>query len=890
VSLAGLINDRVSFHDLHPKPLSNGKGKCALHENKSSYAFNYDDIRGIWYCHYAGCKVGGNKIHFFGHLNGLDSSTKEGYVSAFLRMAEAFNIPHGDINQEELRMKAKKSEMIRKMFKDFANRCHEALKDSEHYERVKESRGFTDDTMTRFKIGLITEEVKHWMETQYGREELVDGGLMKIYSKRVGGEMEPPFPHWTVGKRVVFPYFDFNETPIYFIYRRIDDEQDHEFQITYRDGNVPKYYKQKSTEYVRNELFGLNTIRGNLDTLIITEGIADAISVIQAGFPCISPVTTSFSNKDVEMALWRSKGFRKVVVINDNEENESGRKGAEKILKEFIPNGVNVSIGIIPRTPEVEKIDLDDYLRQGDTIEEQEALLQQLVDNSIEGLEYFLNNIDNDSTQNDIIEFLRILPLDDIKVFRDVQDEIAGKTNLTKRDIEGYFKEILRENYQREEEKNTLQERSREEVTEEVKNAVESFLQSENKLEYVERALNYTIIGERENKLLTYALMAGERAGFTEIVLIVGDSTSGKTLLVNKIMELFPRREVCYLTGLSDKAMLYREWKDHYLVINEIQRNLNVIEQLKDMGDDGIIYIVVLKDKNGKLKTQEIKIGLMSVVGTTTKVNLNSEFLNRAWILETDLTKEQTDNITNYTVATVRSVKDSLQRQKEYGQMRKVIREALTVIKVEYDFTAVEIPYADKVQRIFKSTFLKLRRDHKKFFKLIKIITALNYKIRDWYEYEGHKILLSHPKDLETAMDIGNDIFINMSQNLTPEMIKVIECLNDFTQREYLRAEELEADLTTVKTNFKTSEIHREFCRREDYRKSYRSFRNLLNSLETYGWFSKQKEGNSNTYKLERNPSFELVTFEDLEEECMGEYDRKIAELEDDELSTLHRR
>ena len=201
----------------------------------------------------------------------------------------------------------------------------------------------------------------------------------------------------------------------------------------------------------------------------------------------------------------------------------------------------------------------------------------------------------------------------------------------------------------------------------------------------------------------------------------------------------------------------------------------------------------------------------------------------------------------------------------------------------------MEIPYADEVQRIFKSTFLKLRRDHKKFFKLIKIVTALNYKIRDWYEYEGHKILLSHPKDLETAMDIGNDIFINMSQNLTPEMIKVIECLNDFTQREYLRAEELEADLTMVKTNFKTSEIHRKFCRREDYRKSYRSFRNLLNSLVDHGWFSKQKDGNSNTYKLDRNPSFELITFADLEDECNAEYRRHLDELNMDSSVQLHR-
>lgn len=155
---------------------------------------------------------------------------------------------------------------------------------------------------------------------------------------------------------------------------------------------------------------------------------------------------------------------------------------------------------------------------------------------------------------------------------------------------------------------------------------VEDILGSEEKFDYIEEILDHYIVGERNNKLLALVLLVGSYVGYFEIILIVGDSASGKTHLADQVLALLPKDHVFKITGSSDKAIFYREWKERILSFNEIQRNTRVIEQLKAMGDDGIIYMVVLKDKHANPITKEIKIGKMAIIGTTTNINLNTEF------------------------------------------------------------------------------------------------------------------------------------------------------------------------------------------------------------------------------------------------------------------------
>ena len=55
-------------------------------------------------------------------------------------------------------------------------------------------------------------------------------------------------------------------------------------------------------------IYGIDTIEAG-EPVVITEGIADAITAHQAGYPCVSPVTTSFKLGEIGRASCRERVY-----------------------------------------------------------------------------------------------------------------------------------------------------------------------------------------------------------------------------------------------------------------------------------------------------------------------------------------------------------------------------------------------------------------------------------------------------------------------------------------------------------------------------------------------------------------------------------------------------
>jgi len=72
--------------------------------------------------------------------------------------------------------------------------------------------------------------------------------------------------------------------------------------------------------YAHKPNYGADTLESCLPT-IITEGVADAIAAIDAGFPVLSPVTTQFkeAHHDDLLALIEAHDIPAVYLIQDNE-------------------------------------------------------------------------------------------------------------------------------------------------------------------------------------------------------------------------------------------------------------------------------------------------------------------------------------------------------------------------------------------------------------------------------------------------------------------------------------------------------------------------------------------------------------------------------------------
>jgi hypothetical protein len=157
-------------------------------------------------------------------------------------------------------------------------------------------RGWTDATINDARLGWAppsrTGLLDHLMREGYGREAILSTGLFT----------EDLHPLWQ--GRYVLPYFDADGHPVYAISRSTGTEGGGAVGYDGHpdDGLSGKYAKPAHTkEYARvsEPIYGVETVEDD-QPVLITEGIADTITAHQAGYPCISPVTTRFKRDDRE--------------------------------------------------------------------------------------------------------------------------------------------------------------------------------------------------------------------------------------------------------------------------------------------------------------------------------------------------------------------------------------------------------------------------------------------------------------------------------------------------------------------------------------------------------------------------------------------------------------
>ena len=203
----------------------------------------------------------------------------------------------------------------------------------------------------------------HLMDRGYSRDEIIGSGLVVPWQRTDENGGTRSGVSDLLRGRIVFPYLDADLRPVYFIGRMTDE-------TPARDDTTPAKYKKQlvTIDGPREPICGVWSVSPG-DPLIITEGITDCLAVLQAGRPCISPVTTRFKREQApEVAELVRRSGGPVYILNDNEESGEGGKGAANIAYLLISqalDGARVFIGSPPRPEGVEKVDLNDFLRSG---------------------------------------------------------------------------------------------------------------------------------------------------------------------------------------------------------------------------------------------------------------------------------------------------------------------------------------------------------------------------------------------------------------------------------------------------------------------------------------------------------------------------------------------
>ena len=218
---------------------------------------------------------------------------------------------------------------------------HEALlKDSRTLDYLH-GRGITDETIEKLRLGLINEYIR------------IDGKLIQ---------------EW----RLSCPYLDAGGKPIYMASRSLP--------WAANEGS-PKYHKMKQNEFLKNSLFGLNTIplkNSDCDTLFIGEGMFDGISLIQAGYPVLFTIGGAAGKNNDEILLQQARRFRRIITAFDIDNNLSGQRFTVSYGKKFLHEKLNFSC--VTGYGEGHK-DVSDFYAAGGNV-------QELIDSSMNGYEF----------------------------------------------------------------------------------------------------------------------------------------------------------------------------------------------------------------------------------------------------------------------------------------------------------------------------------------------------------------------------------------------------------------------------------------------------------------------------------------------------------------------
>lgn len=329
------------------------KGLSPFHAEKHASFVVWPETQ-TWRDFSGGGGLGGD---VFGYVQERD---KCGFKEALFTLAERAGIKRPDQDEAQYQRDlalAVERRSVERLLGHAAAYYHRILPTKIHDEWFTAHYGFTGDTVERLLLGWADGHLFDHFREHLGvsREAALRTGLFVVVA---GGQVEDFFRD-----RLVFPYWKSGGV-VYFIARSTEFTGDEAWEkakykklLTHSD----KHAYVSPT--VGNDFFYNEDAARGAPEILVTEGVTDCISALQAGFACISPVTTRFRDRDVPKLLALSRGAKRVVICNDAETSGAGEAGAIETARALAREGRDVRIALLPRPEGVNKIDVNEFLK-----------------------------------------------------------------------------------------------------------------------------------------------------------------------------------------------------------------------------------------------------------------------------------------------------------------------------------------------------------------------------------------------------------------------------------------------------------------------------------------------------------------------------------------------
>jgi len=695
-------------------------GRCPWHEDKTP-SLSVDREKGLYNCF--GCGESGDVVTLVEKMKRVTFKEALKFLQQADRAVQVPTTPEPRLQEKQdastpLSVTSARAALTHDLtLTTVADFYHKKLFENRAALAYLEGRGFKDQTLfTRFKLGYA------------------DGGLLKVTAngrrealKVLGLLRDTGVEH--LSGCITFPVMDEHGQVLTLYGRRAGDTEPKHFYLAGPHKGV--WNRKVSKVY---------------DEIILTECIIDGLSLVALGFENVQACygTNGFTAEHLQ-AL---KDDRVKTVTIGFDADEPGRKAAGKLQDKLLVAGFTVKV-IEP----LQGKDWNEFLLAGGTKCGIESLIKAAVaagpaDTDKKSFRVVKEGGAYEFEFSDLT--YRLLGVKDVFVqdlrvniraqageesFYDRLDLYSARSRaayaaslaalfaVESKRIERDLIQMLEHLEAQRDKALSVQSTKPEELTPEEKALGLALLKSPTLFDEIGAdmtTLGY--VGEELNKKLIYLAASSRVLDDPISVLILSQSASGKSLLVDTVKKLIPADEVISITSLSDQALNYIPSLMHkFLILGEAVHNEVIEHQIREMlSGKELSRLVTLKDpKTGELSSTLVKTpAVVAAVMSTTRQNINPENSSRFFLVNADETREQTKKIHE-----AQRKKYTLERYEEKSTLiPEIVRKhhaaqrLLRNVLVVNEFAA-ELDFPDMLMRT--------RRDHDRFMDLIAAVCFL---------------------------------------------------------------------------------------------------------------------------------------------------------------------
>lgn len=318
----------------------------------------------------------------------------------------------------------------------------------------------------------------------------------------------------------------------------------------------------------------------------------------------------------------------------------------------------------------------------------------------------------------------------------------------------------------------------------EAEEEAERILNSSNVLDELQPHLDNLMVGEDNNKKLLFILLCSgiiEDPSLKQMILLKAEAGAGKSHLM-RLADAFRTKSVGRFTahGLDYSDL----WNYQVLRLKEIGKmdlEFQGVSTIKFLSADDQGYIVEMpvRGEDGRFSNVEYHIPPITVITSTTRVDMDPQFERRSWILNPDESQDQTRKIAKWKGKHERE-KDlvvlGIEKTTSYDKSTRILQ----AITAKLQSVKVLLPFSQAVTDMVGHSRLRLRGDYDKFFALIRLYGFLHQRtLPTLVNAKGeHSVIVTPAKALE-ILTIAEEPYQTMASGLEKRTRELIDKLEE---------------------------------------------------------------------------------------------------------------